>query len=134
MLGVAVSVSVNVSISIRVAVSVRVRVAVRVRVSVRVGGHGCIGVGDVTPLPAYRAPALHTTQPLARAKRSGMHTLTERLTAKIFSLFSLYSNIQTYKYIIPIYIKKKKTLTLTPNTYYNPTTTTTVNNKTKKTN
>ena len=50
-------------------------------------GYGCIGVGDVTPLPAHRAPALHTIQPLTRAKRAAMQTrrmctLTEPLTAK----------------------------------------------------
>ena len=113
--GVSVSVNVSVSISIRVAVSVRVRVVVRFRVSVRVGGHGCIGVGDVTPLPAYRAPALHTTQPLTRAKRAGMHTPTERLTEKCFLYFVsilISKRINTY---LSIYLSK--TLTLTPKQY-----------------
>ena len=55
---------------------------------VLVYGYGCIGVGDVTPLPAHRAPALHTTQPLTRAKGAAMQTrrmctLTEPLTAQI---------------------------------------------------
>ena len=54
---------------------------------VLVYGYGCIGVGDVTPLPAHRAPALHTIQPLTRTKRAAMQTrrmgtLTEPLTAK----------------------------------------------------
>ena len=55
-------------------------------------GYGCIGVCDVTPLPAHRAPALHTTQPLTRAKRAAMQTrrmctLPEPLTAKTRTQF-----------------------------------------------
>ena len=57
---------------------------------VLVYGYGCIGVGDVTPLPAHRAPALHTIQPLTRAKRAAMQTrrmctLTEPLAAQILT-------------------------------------------------
>ena len=55
-----------------------------------VHGYGYTGVGDVTPLPAHRAPALHTTLPLTRAKRAAMQTrrmftLTEPLIAPILT-------------------------------------------------
>ena len=74
-----------------------VRVMVRVSVRLRLRGYGCIGVCDVTPLPAHRAPALHTTQPLTRAKRAAMQTrwmctLTEPLTAKIHTRWHLSSS------------------------------------------
>ena len=49
--------------------------------------YGCMGVCDFTPLPAYRVPALHTTQTLIRAKGAALQTrrmctLTEPLKSK----------------------------------------------------
>ena len=61
-------------------------------------GYECmVWVMYVTPLPAHRAPALHTTQPLTRAKRAAMQTrrmctLTEPLTAQIRTSGSLWSS------------------------------------------
>ena len=52
---------------------------------VLVYGYECIGAGNVTPLPAHRAPVLHTIQLLTSAKRAAMQTRrTEPLTAPHF--------------------------------------------------